>query len=294
MSRREAIIKGYAGALGPDTLDLTAFRQRSVRDRTVKVKREDAAGALGFGASDWDDGEDSGNGRTLSAMLLRLKYAEQRSHGLFTRAHRLIVDRGESDDKKRSELLYAIGLAAVFEWAHDHCVKCRGARPRADRMEPCTACGQGPNPKPDRTTVKGRLVELERNGKPMAKAAHRIDPEPGCPRCFGLSRIFKVAKPRLGMRCATCANSGRVTFSVKQRWELVTGHLKKAQKARGQKPEGIKFAFFAKRWLPKYKAMIDVLRETDKSIVEGLDDQLYSLHRRPTSDEPVAQFEDDE
>jgi hypothetical protein len=138
---RESVIKATAAALQPKALDLTQFRQRSARDSTVKVKTDDAAGALAFAALDREDGP----GDALRPILLRLKYADQRTKPIFIRALMLLLGRHGYDAQKPSDTLYALATVALFEWLNDACVKCRAtsnSRPKARRgigMR-CLAC----------------------------------------------------------------------------------------------------------------------------------------------------------
>lgn len=128
----ERRIKAVAGALGPKSLDLTQYRRRSTREgRKLTVRSEDAAGALAYSAR-----EDA-----LGAALLRFKYADQRNQRAFTSALTLLLRRHGWDPIRPSVVMHACAVAALFEWAHDQCPKCRTSKKRnaRDGMR-CTTC----------------------------------------------------------------------------------------------------------------------------------------------------------
>jgi hypothetical protein len=127
----ERRIKAVAGALGPKSHDLTQYRRRSIREgRHLRVKSEDASGALAFSAR-----EDA-----LGAALLRFKYAEQRNKGAFTNALELLLRRHGWDAKHPSITLHACAVVTLFEWSHDQCPECRGPRKTKTRGMHCTNC----------------------------------------------------------------------------------------------------------------------------------------------------------
>lgn len=130
---REARIKAVAGGLQPKGLDLTQFQRHHGR-RPTKLRAADADGVLGFAGADVAQKDARGNtietfyGDALATALLRLKYADQRSRESFTRAVEILVHRHGGLARKRSEMVRFCAIAAVFEWVHDACPKCRGRR----------------------------------------------------------------------------------------------------------------------------------------------------------------------
>lgn len=291
MSRREAVIKATAAALQPKALDLTKYRQRSARDSTIAVKAEDAAGALAFAALDREDGP----GDTLRPLLLRLKYAQQRARPLFIRCLMLLLERHGYDPRKPSEVFYAVGLVALFEWLNDACPRCRSPKPKGPRVTPCPACRAV-----ERENVTARFTtrELERDGRVIQKPVAVQEAAAGCPRCKGMGRIFTEDKrPRGGMRCVTCQNTGRQRYRMKQRWQLVSEFLGDAQAARREQRRGIDYAVFRDRWEPAYVRLVDYLRRCDRSIVEGLDLRVEASNMRDTEPErldPIEETAEDE
>jgi hypothetical protein len=153
---REARVKVVAGALQPKGLDLTQFQRHHGR-RPVKLRAADADGVLGFAMADVTEKDAKGNdgetfyGDALAVALLRLKYADQRSRDGFSRAVTLLVHRYGGLARKRSEMVRFCAIAAVFEWVHDACPKCRGrrrstarhpkgAQPQRDSGMRCVSC----------------------------------------------------------------------------------------------------------------------------------------------------------
>lgn len=106
-------IKAVAGALQPKALDLTKYaRARSAsRERVApQLRGDDAAGALAFAAAD----------DPLPGLLLRLKYAEQRSPDIFKQAQLILLGRyGGTAQRDTSAMMAACAAGALFEWTHD-------------------------------------------------------------------------------------------------------------------------------------------------------------------------------
>lgn len=152
MSRREAVVKAVASAIQPDSLDLTQFRQRSARDTATRaqrelqrLRREDAAAALAYSALQSEEVVTD----PLASPLLRMKYAGDWNRELFRDAHRKLLERftgarGAALWSKVSETLYACATAALFEWLHDHCPKCRfhGKSRKGSRCPSCRNSGR--------------------------------------------------------------------------------------------------------------------------------------------------------
>lgn len=275
MTRRDSTIKAVAAALQPKSIDLTKHARARRRDGeslnefTRTVSGEDAAGALGFAANDWENKDvnsplfgDSGPGNPLAPVLLRLKYADDRSSSTFVRAQRLLFARYETDPRKRaSATLYAVVRAALFEWVHDQCQKCRGRKPGAPKASPCLACGQSRETVSDGEGTREVIL-----GQPTKE----------CPRCFGLGRLFPRIKEAKGMKCNTCANSGRRSLPAKARWRLVSKYLE----------GGIDFRIFTNRWLKAYQKVVDALRAEDKRLAGSIDIQLSRLDNADTVPRP--------
>lgn len=250
-------------------MDLTKFRQKSITDRSRTLSSEQAAGAMGFAANDWENKDeksamfgDSGSGNPLAPILLRLKYADDRSSMAFVRAQILLFNRTVTDPRKRaSQTLYAVTRAALFEWVHDACSKCRVRKAGAPKAQPCLACGQF------RETV------------PWLQGTREVvlgHPDKECTKCFGIGRIFPKIKDPKGMRCAACGNTGRHALASRQRWKLVTKYL----------PGGLDYRIFANRWMKTYQKFLDVLRAEDKRIANSIDIQLTRLDNADTEPRP--------
>jgi hypothetical protein len=147
VSRRENVLKATAGALQASSIDLTKLRRQSTRDpRRLKVRGDDAAGALAFAALDRTEKGELLRGDRLGPILLRLKYAEQHSRDLFQTAHIVLVHRHGGIFRRRPSLTtFALGYVAIFEWVHDPCPKCRGRAsgkpvPKDGKGMRCTSC----------------------------------------------------------------------------------------------------------------------------------------------------------
>lgn len=127
---RERVVKATAAALQPKSLDLTQFRQRSIHERPLKLRAEDAAGALAYSAMDREDGP----GDKLRPALLRLKYAQQRGTGIFgTAVKELLLRCDQPAPPHCAEIAYAVAVVALFEWLNDACPECRGGNVRKVR-----------------------------------------------------------------------------------------------------------------------------------------------------------------
>jgi hypothetical protein len=271
MTGREKAIKAVAGALQPDSLDLTKYRQRGIREgRTLHVRKEEAAGALAFAAQDREVDGRATKGDTLAPLLLRLKYVDQHSKETFQKAHLILLRRHGWSRRKPSETMWAVAMVAIFEWVHDQCPECRGNRPNQAVPTPCEACGQA----------------RERDGKiargvhgNLVNGAHRIEPRPGCVKCGGMGRIFKEVRAGRGMLCASCGNSGRSHFPPKERHRLVADYLATSAKVRGRELREFRYDAF-KPWLPKYQRFLDALRAADKTIAAGIDLGMRPSHNR--------------
>jgi hypothetical protein len=268
---------GTVSGLQPKSLDLTQFARARAGDTTlgdvpVRVSAEVAAGALAFAAGpvkidgDWYQGDE------FLGLLLRLKEGRQISLGLFRRAHRILCFRhGEELAGSSCQTAEAIAAGALFEWVHDRCPECRGARQGARRPQACDLCFP---PLPAGKKVHGRraLVEFvsKATGKIVSRMAAVPSPKPGCRRCGGSGRIFKEPKERRGLRCGTCKNAGRIEFSTIERWKFVNDYLRVARRANGGIAAGINRTAF-KAWVGRYCAFVEKLRDYEKTLGAGLD-----------------------
>lgn len=280
MSRRERTIKSVASGLQPKSYDLTSHARARAASRVrdpMKLRAEDAAGALAFAANDRIvDGEELA-GTPLSVLLLRLKYADQFSKVLFARAHRILLDRYGGLATKKSETMEAVAFIALFEWAHDECSSCRGRRQGVAPPRPCPAC-----PTYRRAEMELGREERDRQGRRLTNDAARIGPAPGCPKCKGRGRTFRADRKPRGSRCVTCRNTGRLELKRKVRFVMVSGHLGDLQETSGRRREGIDYQSFRVHWLPRYERFIEVLRATDRNLAEGVDLGLFASHNRGT------------
>lgn len=276
LSRRESKIVAIAGAVQAKSFDLTQYRQRSLAERRLKVRGEDAAGALAFAAMDQYEGLDGlptgANdpdatrlpGDPLTPLLLRLKYADQWAKDSFQRAQLILLHRYGGLSGAPSETLFAVAYAALAEWVHDPCPKCRGTSAGTQEPALCLQCGQ-------------RRAEVG-NGR----WAIFGQPGAGCPKCGGLGRIFKEPKARRGMQCVACSNSGRVILHPKRRWRMVSEYLVAAQRARGERPRSLDYKTFLGYWQIRYERFLSVLRAADRRLVAGLE---LGLTARPRAEE---------
>src|SRR5260221_4015782 len=90
------MLKSSGGGSKRRGLDLTKSARAgvaSVEREPVKMRGDDAAGALAFAATDRELEGEQTYGSPLAGLLLRLKYADQFSKPLFTRAHLILLDR---------------------------------------------------------------------------------------------------------------------------------------------------------------------------------------------------------
>lgn len=268
-SRREAKIVGLSGGLQPKGMDLTQFVRRGIRERRLKVHGDDAAGALAFAALDMDEDGEKRPGDPLGPLLLRLKYASQPSKEAFQRAHLILLRRHGWLARRPSETMFAVAYAAIVEWVHDACPKCRGAKAKTLQPQPCLACGQ------ERIEVANGRSEI------------LGQPTPGCGKCGGSGRIFGKAKASRGMACVACRNSGRVVFAAKRRWQLVSDYLATAQKARGEEVKGIAFDTFQTYWQARYYRFMDALRAADQRLVANVDLTFRRVYSRATEATPI-------
>lgn len=261
MSRRDSILKATAGALQPKSLDLTKFRQRSIEERTRTMSGEQAAGAMGFAAMDWiEDPEDTTThaGDPLAPALIRLKYAQQRNQGLFNYAHLLLIHRHVGKEMV-SDAMFAVALGALFEWIEDACPKCREKRQGAAKPLYCLDCGQR------------REEQDYRDGEGIWRKRTILvgQPKKDCLKCQGLGRIFKPLRAARGVKCAPCGNTGRRSFTVKERWWYVNDFLRSRPRGRG-----MDLKVFSKRWLKVFNEFLDVLRKADKNLHAAIDTQI--------------------
>lgn len=236
---RESKIRAAAGALQAKGFDLGQYQKS---ERRLKVRSDVAAGALGFAGA---------RGDPLPGLLLRLKYAGERTEEAFTRAQALLVHRYGGLAPRSSQIVAAVALAALLEWCHDACQKCRSRRAKPVQPAPCLICGQ-------RRVVVAEGTEFERTvivGKPTA----------GCTRCNGLGQTFPKVERLKGVACKVCNSTGRVSFEGKKRWRVLNEIV-------GYPVEGMPFKTFLKGWHDRYRVFLDALRLMDRlKVGVGLD-----------------------
>lgn len=285
-----------AGAVQAKSFDLTQYRQRSLAERRVKVRAEDAAGALAFASMDQYkglDGKPTGvgaagaerlQGDRLAPLLLRLKYAAQPSKEAFQRAHLILLRRHGWLARRPSETMFAVAYAAILEWVHDACPECRVRSAGAQEPQPCEACqprevGRGP------VRMWGRHAEVDTAKGP--RLAVTSSPKPGCPKCWGFGSIPAKEKKSRGMACTKCGNSGRVKFEAKDRWRLVTDYLATAHAARGEPFKGLDYETFIHHWQRRYYRFMDALQAADRQIVANIDLAFRRGYSRGTEETPI-------
>ena len=297
MSYRDARVKATVSGLQPASLDLTKFaRSRSARfSSTVaarKVPMDSAAGALAYAALDRyedDQGKPTGAddptamrrpGDPLASLLLRLKYSGQRSPDLFKQARLLLVHRHCGLEGKPTDRHHAVAAAALFEWMHDDCARCRGAR--RIKTRPCPAhCDRGrvsygglrQGLVADRTLVIDAAMAAGAMGEEAWLEVRRGQ----CQACGG--RGYQLARPvdPRGMLCSYCGNSGRSDLKPKKRYTLMlqSGLLGRADRA------SLDYEAFRTYWQRHYWRLLDVLRVADRFRVgQGLDFGLFHSQNR--------------
>lgn len=295
MSRKDAVMKATAGALQPQGFDLAQLRQRSMADGpALKMKPETAAGAFAFAAQDWDDDGETVVGNPLTGIMLRIKFANQRSAEMLIKgAHALLrfhFNRETERDPGRARrtppaIFNALALVAIFEWCHDACPKCRDKHPRPIQAEPCDLCQREDK---EGRGLKGNVREDLIGGKWVRFRS--VAARPGCPKCKGMGRIFVGARSERrgkGVVCAACGNRGRRYFDVKTRWKLVN-------EARGEGVAWLDFGVFRDRWNGRYIQLLRTLRAIDKKIAQTVDIQISRSHNSRIELGPVEEPAQDE
>lgn len=291
MSERR--IKAVAGALGPKNVDLTQFRRQAAgAGRALRLKGEDAAGALAFAALDRTDPEtgEVARGDPLPGLLLRLKYANQFSKGPFGDALLILLRRHGGMRRRRSATLTAIASVALFEWVHDRCQKCRGARPGSSKPRPCPECGTLKetvavmNPDTGEFHDEERIMDPARvrtaavGGKDLSVSSPGANPY--CGKCKGLARIFATGPERRGgVRCTSCRGTGVLAFPTKHRWRLVNDYLRSLPRPLAQP---LSLDGFRETWATRYYRFLDILRAVDKRLVADIDLGLKPSDNRAT------------
>jgi hypothetical protein len=279
MSRRDSTIKAVAGALQPSSVDLTKLAPARIRgegsqERARTVSSDDAAGALGFSALNWHQLDaagavvNEGLGNPLTAALLRLKYAEQRSYPAFVAARELLLKRHREDGNRRrpSDVMRAVAMGALMEWVHDPCPECRGSKEGAPKAAYCLSCGQS------------REDQQFRDGEGIWRTRSVVmgQPTAGCAKCSGLGRLFKVPEESRGMICGACGNLGVRTFSPRQRFQVVNEYI---GSGRG---ELLEMHVFTRRWLKVYVTFVKVLQKADKKLHLSIDTQVSRMENADT------------
>lgn len=288
LSRRERLIKGAAGALQPKSHDLTQYRRQSARERRVRVRSEDAAGALAFAATDRVLKDEQTYGDPLASLLLRLKYAEQFSKTLFTQAHLILLDRYGGLATKKSLMMSAIAFMALFEWCHDECPRgCRGRRAGARDPLPCPVC-KPTTPKDeygyDKPTARREVVEITRtDGSRIEREIATSTPSSGCSKCNGTGVVPRPAPKSKGVKCSKCGNTGHMEWRHKARWAFVTRHFADLQREYGLEPITISYDSFRSHWLQRYYHFLDILEGVDRKIAAGIDFGVSPSDNRATS-----------
>lgn len=324
VTRRDAVIKAAARAKSPSAVDLSLLRQRSAADGPqVKASREDMLGAMAFASMDWwladehGDAIDEGPGNPLNVALLQLKYAAPLNRRAFDNAHRMLMVRhvlrapGRGPHRTRgrrptdirpSDTMMAIGTVALFEWVFDGCAACRDRSIKAVEPRPCNACPPAVVPN-SRKRDAGRKVEVETPKKGLVRVT-TTRPNPGCPKCGGLGRIFREPRKPRGMVCGKCGNTGRAkSWEPGPRLRAVNELLddlahrrqvgyetakdkrirRDLEKRGAKKPRPIArlaFRAFMQRWHPKYLRFLDILRASEKDLVPPIDLQVTRMENR--------------
>lgn len=282
---REARLKATAAALNPRGLDLTQFRQRSSREESLKVREDSAAGALAFAALDrFEDAKGRAvaadnpagarhPGDPLAALLVRLKYGRHFSRPVFVEAvQRLIERHGGARESPTPAIRDAVAAAALFEWIHDACPRCRGAR--GAQLEPCPdRCDRG---RVGRGGLRERLqVKRRRNRKdwrhPSIDQAMLLGAMPEeawlgvnfgpCPTCAGVGYRIRKTEQKRGMQCSHCSNSGVVEFSPRKRFALV---------ATSPGAGKLTYRQFLNNWHKLYYRLLEALQFDDRRISQDL------------------------
>lgn len=287
---REARLKGTISGLQPRGFDLTDLAPARSVSRAAPIPRvsmDMAAGALAYSSLDrYEDA--AGNavasddpagfrrpGDPFGPLLLRLKYGRHVRPALFNQARTILLHRHAGLDTRSSATLDAVASAALFEWLHDECSKCRGAR--AARMKPCPArcawgrVGYGGLKEPLRTrrsgrrTTRVRILEDAMTLGAMPEEIWFAAEGARCTACAGLG--YAVEKPRevRGMMCVSCSNSGQEDWRPNRRWQLISYYLKRANAA------PLTCRAFLEGWNRKYWRLIGVLRAADRIVGVGLD-----------------------
>ena len=279
--RRNAILKAAAGALQPESFDLTRFQQR-YDEEPVRAKRHDLLGAIAYAGQPWGPEWDRHEGVPLAPFLLTLKYAKLHSADAFQRAALILQRRvmATKPRKRAPDIVVAICQAAVFEWVHDAC-RCRE--------------GRGP----ERAAVLRRLARLEADeraeaAREMSAEERRVRREKFAERRAAMrpkiASLFEPGEGARGIRCVHCGNSGRKTFTTKQRWRLVGQRLREIVTARGEPWTGLDYRLFAVRWGRLSQKAVEDLRRVDKKIAEALDVQLHFRENRDTDSAPLQEL----
>lgn len=303
MSRRDAVVKAFARGVGPDALDLTQYRQKSVEEIDIRLRRETVAGALGFAALDWKEDPEAVrtiHGAPLNPLLLRLKYlGGSRDKDLFNRAHLKFFRRVVGSDKRSSEVLWAVTLTVLFEWIHDACPDCRTAAERKPKTCPeChggtrlvrgglrTSCSRHPD-------GWGREALLSGAFRDEAWLERRVD----CPTCEGHGVLAPKRKDQRLTACRRCKGRGRIYFDDVDRWRFVNDYLVSAERRRaalwefnpvGRRPrvDGIDRKVFLARYVGKYRHFLDELHKVEKKLIEPLDVQVFRMENRDIVPQP--------
>jgi hypothetical protein len=199
-----------------------------------------------------------------------------------SRASCSCLKRHGYDARKPSETLYAVGFAALFEWLNDACPRCRSTKPRTARVSPCPSCRPVER---EKVTARFTTAEIEVKGQLYTRPIAMQSPDPGCPKCRGMGRVFAEDKQRGGMRCVTCQNTGRQRFRLKQRWQLVSEFLGDIQEGRRERRVGIPLDTFRDRWATNYNRLLDYLQRCDRTLAAGLDLHQDAVENRSTDPE---------
>lgn len=238
----ESKVRAVSAALQAKGFDLGQYQRDT--ERRLKIRSDVAAGALAFAAS---------RGDPLPGLLLRLKYAGERSEEAFARAQGLLVHRHGGTHRSTSGTLRAVAFAAVLEWCHDACKKCRARREKTAHAVDC-GC-----------VKEGYYLGVETLSGLRQKWAP--GPRPGCAKCRGMGRLFRPLDRDKGVACVTCRNSGRISFEGRERWRTVSEIIVAGQRACGAPMERMEFKVFQHGWHTRYRYFLDVLRMTDRHMI---------------------------
>jgi hypothetical protein len=296
---REARLKATIGALQPSGFDLTELAPARSVSRAAPVQRvsmDMAAGALAYASLDrFEDADGKGvasddpdairrPGDPFTPMLLRLKYGRHIRPALFADARRALLHRHAGLDIRGGAVLDSVASAALFEWLHDQCSKCRGARP--PRMRTCPArCdrgffafaglkepGRGRNK--HRRTARSRLLEDAMILGALPGEAWFGVHGVSCTTCRGNGFVIERPREVRGMVCTFCGNSGQEDWKPKRRWALISHYLAIA------KAEPLTYPAFLQGWNRKYWRFIGVLRSADRAVGVGLDLGMFASQGR--------------